>query len=83
MVIRPSHGWVSLGLGELWGARELVAFFAGSEIRVRYKQTLIGAILHDDKLIVPKGNDRIRMGDHVVIFTTRSAFSEVQRLIAD
>ncbi|OGT93332.1 MAG: phosphate ABC transporter permease [Gemmatimonadetes bacterium GWC2_71_9] len=42
-VIRPSRGWVSLQLGELWAHRELVYFFTWRDIKVRYKQTLLGA----------------------------------------
>jgi lipopolysaccharide transport system permease protein len=42
-VIEPSHGWASLGLGELWKYRELVYFFVWRDIKVRYKQTILGA----------------------------------------
>jgi lipopolysaccharide transport system permease protein len=41
--IRPSRGWVALGLGEVWKARELLAFLAWRDIKVRYKQTALGA----------------------------------------
>lgn len=41
--IEPSRGWVSLKLGELWEARELVVFLIWRDIRVRYKQTALGA----------------------------------------
>ena len=40
--IRPSRGWVSLNLGELWQYRELVYFLAWRDIIVRYKQTALG-----------------------------------------
>lgn len=40
--IEPSHGWASLGLGELWRFRELVYFFIWRDIKVRYKQTILG-----------------------------------------
>lgn len=43
-VIRPRRGWVGIGLKELWKYRELVYFFAWREIKVRYKQTLLGAL---------------------------------------
>lgn len=43
LVIRPSAGWGSLGLAELWEARELVALLAWRDIRVRYKQSVLGA----------------------------------------
>jgi len=41
--IQPSHGWVSLKLGELWRYRELLYFLTLRDIKVRYKQTVIGA----------------------------------------
>lgn len=42
-IIRPSRGWVSLKLPELWEYRELVYFLAWRDISVRYKQTALGA----------------------------------------
>ena len=42
-VVRPSHGWMHLNLGELWQYRELIGFFIWRDIKVRYKQTLLGA----------------------------------------
>lgn len=41
-VIRPSRGWVSLRLKELWAFRELLYFLTWRDIKVRYKQTVIG-----------------------------------------
>jgi lipopolysaccharide transport system permease protein len=41
--IAPSRGWVSLGLGELWQYRELLYFLTWRDIKVRYKQTALGA----------------------------------------
>jgi lipopolysaccharide transport system permease protein len=41
--IEPSTGWVSLKLGELWRYRELVYFLIWRDIKVRYKQTTLGA----------------------------------------
>ena len=40
--IERSQGWVSLGLGELWRYRELLYFFIWRDIKVRYKQTILG-----------------------------------------
>lgn len=40
--IAPSKGWVSLRLGELWQYRELLFFFVWRDIKVRYKQTILG-----------------------------------------
>src|SRR5512134_2013510 len=41
--IEPSKGWVSLKLGELWEYRELLYFLTWRDIKVRYKQTALGA----------------------------------------
>jgi len=42
-VIQPSKGWVPLKLGELWHYRELLYFFVWRDVKVRYKQTALGA----------------------------------------
>ena len=42
-MIRPSKGWVSLKLDELWEYRELLYFLTWRDIKVRYKQTVLGA----------------------------------------
>ena len=41
--IEAVRGTGSLGLGELWEYRELIYFFTWRDIKVRYKQTLLGA----------------------------------------
>ena len=41
--IGATSGWRSLKLGELWQARELLYFLTLSNIKVKYKQTLLGA----------------------------------------
>ncbi|MBA2244213.1 MAG: ABC transporter permease [Gemmatimonadetes bacterium] len=41
--IRPSRGWISLDLRELWQYRELFYFLVWRDIKVRYKQTVLGA----------------------------------------
>lgn len=41
--IEPSVGWVSLKLRELWEYRELLYFLIWRDIKVRYKQTVLGA----------------------------------------
>ena len=41
-LIEPSQGWVSLKLDELWAYRELLYFFIWRDIKVRYKQTVLG-----------------------------------------
>ena len=42
-VIEPGRGWRSGDWRELWRHRELVAFLALRDLRLRYKQTLLGA----------------------------------------
>jgi lipopolysaccharide transport system permease protein len=41
--IEPSQGWVSLKLRELWEYRELLYFLIWRDVKVRYKQTVLGA----------------------------------------
>jgi lipopolysaccharide transport system permease protein len=43
LIIKPSKGWVSLRLKELWEYRELLYFLTWRDIKVRYKQTVLGA----------------------------------------
>ncbi|MBN1438997.1 MAG: ABC transporter permease [Anaerolineales bacterium] len=40
--IRARTGWEALNLREMWGRRELLWFLALRDIRVRYKQTILG-----------------------------------------
>ncbi len=42
--IRPAKGLAALNLGDLWHFRELVLFMIWRDIKVRYKQTLLGAL---------------------------------------
>jgi lipopolysaccharide transport system permease protein len=42
-VIEPPKGWAPLHLGELWKFRELLFFLTWRDIKVRYKQTALGA----------------------------------------
>jgi lipopolysaccharide transport system permease protein len=41
--IRPSNGWAALNLKDLWEYRELLYFLTWRDIKVRYKQTALGA----------------------------------------
>ena len=43
MRIDARRGWLALDLAELWAYRELLYFFVWRDIKVRYKQTVIGA----------------------------------------
>lgn len=40
--IEPAHGWLTLPLRELWEYRELLYFLTWRDIKIRYKQTLLG-----------------------------------------
>lgn len=40
--IEASQGWTSLNLKELWEYRELLYFFVWRDLKVRYKQTILG-----------------------------------------
>jgi lipopolysaccharide transport system permease protein len=39
---QPRRGWIAVDLAELWRYRELLAFQAVRDIKVRYKQTVLG-----------------------------------------
>ena len=41
--LRPSKGWTALKLGDIWRYRELIYFLIWRDIKVRYKQTALGA----------------------------------------
>ena len=41
--IEPTKGWVSLKLTELWEYRELLYFLIWRDLKVRYKQSVLGA----------------------------------------
>jgi len=40
--IRPARGWLAINLRDLWIYRELVYFLTWRDIKVRYKQALLG-----------------------------------------
>ena len=42
-ILRPSRGMASLNLRDLWIYRELVYFLTWRDLKVRYKQTVLGA----------------------------------------
>src|SRR5262245_6690145 len=42
VTIEPHRGWVPIDLAELWRYRELIGFLALRDIKIRYKQTLLG-----------------------------------------
>lgn len=43
VVIKPTKGFVSLNLRDLWQYRELLYFLVWRDVKVRYKQTVLGA----------------------------------------
>jgi len=43
VIIKPSASWAALRLGDLWLYRELLYFLTWRDVKVRYKQTVLGA----------------------------------------
>lgn len=43
LLIAPPTGWIPLNLSELWEYRELLYFLVWRDVKVRYKQTVLGA----------------------------------------
>lgn len=43
ITIKPAKGWLSINFNELWHYRELLYFLVWRDIKVRYKQTILGA----------------------------------------
>jgi lipopolysaccharide transport system permease protein len=43
-VVIPSRGWIALQLGSLWEYRELLYFLVWRDVKVRYKQTVLGVM---------------------------------------
>ena len=43
LVLEPSKGLVRLNLGDVWAYRELLVFLIWRDVKVRYKQTALGA----------------------------------------
>ena len=44
ITIKPTHGLAALRLGDLWAYRELLYFLVWRDVKVRYKQTLLGVL---------------------------------------
>ena len=44
LVLQPSKGWVSLDLAGVWEHRELLFFLTWRDIKLRYKQTVLGVL---------------------------------------
>jgi len=43
ITLRPPSGWAAVNLRDLWNYRELIYFMTWRDLKVRYKQTLLGA----------------------------------------
>jgi lipopolysaccharide transport system permease protein len=44
LILRPTHGLAALNLRDLWIYRELIYFLTWRDLKVRYKQTALGAL---------------------------------------
>ena len=42
-IIKPTRGWAALNLRDMWLYRELIFFMTWRDLKVRYKQTILGA----------------------------------------
>lgn len=42
--IEPVKGWISLGIRDVWDYRELLGIFVWRDLKVRYRQTVVGAL---------------------------------------
>ena len=45
------------------------------------KKTLIGAIIRDDDVIIPSGEDKILINDKLIIFTLRESVKQIEKLL--
>jgi lipopolysaccharide transport system permease protein len=44
LVIAPRRGWIAVNLPELWQYRELLFYLVWRDVKVRYKQTVLGGL---------------------------------------
>ncbi|HYI09610.1 MAG TPA: ABC transporter permease [Thermoanaerobaculia bacterium] len=44
LVIEPTRGWRAIDLREVWAYRDLLRVFAWRDVKVRYRQTVLGAV---------------------------------------
>ena len=44
VVIEPTRGWAAVNLRELWKYRDLLMILAGRDVKLRYKQTVLGVV---------------------------------------
>jgi trk system potassium uptake protein TrkA len=45
------------------------------------KGTIVGAIVHHDKIVIPDGNTTIAPGDRVIVFSPRDRIPDLQKLL--
>lgn len=45
------------------------------------KSTLIGAIIRDNRFIIPSGNDDVRQDDRVIVFALKESISELEEIL--
>lgn len=45
------------------------------------KNTLIGMIIRDNKIMIPSGSDAFRRGDKLIIFTLRDSIKEMEKVL--
>ena len=43
LIIKYKKGWIPINFKELWAFRELLYFLAWRDVKVKYKQTVLGA----------------------------------------
>jgi lipopolysaccharide transport system permease protein len=43
-IIKPSNGWLSLNFKEIWEYRDLLVTLATRDLKIRYKQTILGVL---------------------------------------
>ena len=46
------------------------------------KNSLVGAIVRDGDVIIPRGDSKIKLGDHIVVFAAPEALAQIQKLFA-
>ena len=44
LVLKPHKGWQPVDFQEIWQGRELFAFLVWRDIKIRYKQTVLGGM---------------------------------------
>src|SRR5712692_5557900 len=63
-VIEPRHGWQILDVRELWRFRELLFFLIWRDVKVRYKQTVLGAAWSVLQPLITMGVFCVFLGNH-------------------